>query len=245
MAKRLRWAALSIALLLTSCSSPTDVATEAEWGGIVALVNASSGDDLFLGQFCGGIAMSPTTIITAHHCVVDREPATVHVVAGVDDLCDPQEVGRQRSAVSSVMGIPKTDGLLSELRLAEPLEAVPPPPLPDAEMTAFGWGRSDIGGTPRCELRGVSLKSVDREACEPLRGHLAHDLVACSEPIESENSCDGDSGGPVYVRDPERSDGAPFTLAVTVSGLGCGPNSPGLNVIVDHPLQLTSNRDQP
>lgn len=208
-------------------------------GGAVAIVNASSGDDLFLGQFCGGVIIDRITVATATHCVTSPDGATIHVVGGAQDLCDPSESGRQIAAVSGTEVAPNTDGLVTILHLEQEIDAEGPREFErPATIYAVGWGRASTAGVPPCTVRSVQLKSTDPSECSTLAGALTPKQYVCTLPVRDENTCDGDSGGPVYVVGDE---GRLEQIAMTMSGLGCSADSPGLNVLLDIPALRTSD----
>lgn len=215
---------------------------------IVALVNHSaSSDALFLGQFCGGVATSTVQVITAAHCVEDRSPATVDVVAGVSDLCAREVPSTlRRSAVVAIDPVVPSGGTLVRLVLQRPIEvpASPrpdpwsPPVVPGTAIAGWGWGRDAEAGVPSCELRRVGLVVVDPERCEYIASATftrASDsggaAYICAVPDADRNTCNGDSGGPVTVVD--ETTGRPRVIAVTMTGVGCGPGSLGLSVLLE------------
>lgn len=207
-----------------------------QFGGVVAVINSSAGDEeLFLGQFCGGVQLSLSTVVTAEHCVSGRLPSSVAVVSGVEDLCGPPPGDFDRAVVAEVKRISAGGGELVELQLASPLRPVPisaqiQRDIPVGEARAYGWGRSSVAGVPQCEIRAVPLRVAPASDCEILARPLdiAPQLVLCTVPTNGTNTCDGDSGGPVYWRRAAEE----VVVAAVLSGLGCGAEDVGLNVII-------------
>lgn len=127
--------------------------------------------------------------------------------------------------------IPETGGQLTLLELAQKLpsmDLLPPEVrhLGDTDAIALGWGRSDVAGVPPCMMRSVRLELTSASACAAIADPwgLPQTRYFCTVPRATVNTCDGDSGGPVY-----RADG----IGITVAGFGCGPEAAGINIIID------------
>lgn len=76
---------------------------------LVAIVNASApADDLFSGQFCGGIVVGSHSILTAAHCLDHRRPASIHVVVGAGNLCRGSSIDGRRMSVSRIASAPES-----------------------------------------------------------------------------------------------------------------------------------------
>jgi secreted trypsin-like serine protease len=231
--------AVIVAIIVGTIGRRPDPSATTESTGIVALINHSTSDDeLFLGQFCGGTVISSDEVMTATHCVDRRTPDTIDVVAGVTDLCAKD---RKYERVAVVAFSPGPDASTTVLNLAGSLDQLPLQTLKmenlhiGDEVLATGWGRSTIAGVPRCKLRAVRLSMVPAAECSQLMVALSstgskQQLALCTVPSRTENTCDGDSGGPVVIHD-----GAVWkTVAVTMSGSGCTPDSVGLNIGVEN-----------
>jgi len=226
------------AVACTSCTAqPSTTIQDATMPyPVVAIVNASSTlDELYLAQYCGGVLVDATHVITASHCVENRALGTVAVVAGVTDLCDTAVApASERSLVAARSSIPGAGPLVVQLTLASPLVAASQKwkvegDRPDTAV-ALGWGRSSLGGLPSCELRQVDLRVVDPSHCAGLDDYQSQPpgSVLCTVPRTGVNTCSGDSGGPVYVFRERQVE----ALAIIESGAGCGSDAVGLNVRV-------------
>jgi len=198
----------------------------------VALVNSSAqDDDLFLGQFCGGVLVSSTMVVTASHCVEQRRPDTISIVSGVADLCHPEAGSIHRTQVQAAGEVPNTGGQLTVLKLKSRMHDVPPTlrgpaKVPDGTAIALGWGRSEVGGVPSCGLRTVELDVTGNDRCASIAAawSLSESQFFCTIAHGEVNTCDGDSGGPVFRA---------HDIGVTVAGYGCGSDDAGINILID------------
>lgn len=156
---------------------------------IVRLVGAVS---------CSGTIIGDKLVLTAHHCVSERdargrvlqrdvEPSSIRVELGGDDL-PWGEVG-VRAIVSPACGYEQGDGDVAILVLDRELVDMPvltprvtSAPLIDEEVTPWGFGRcgQNTGAIRRESREGGRITSLDR-------GVFRADAAICP----------GDSGGPV------------------------------------------------
>lgn len=194
--------------------------------GLVALVNVTATPEtLYELQFCGGVALSPTRVVTVTHCAAGRTPSNIAVASGATDLCD--EAGMATRRVRAICPSPSNEEL-TELIFDTPL----PGPFPqvaggatEGTLSVHGWGKATGTGVMACGVKTISLSPISAAGCRslPASGRRVEDPhVCCARPISGGgNTCQGDSGSPVYNT-------ADDVVGFVLGGIGCGPQDDGV-----------------
>lgn len=215
--------------------SPTTIA---EWPHQVALLRrdlAAQGD--YQRQFCGGVVLAPTLILSAAHCVIkpnpDLLPAQIQVLTGrtqlsatdgqIHDVSDYRLFGyNEATEVNDVVVLEiSTATTAPRVLLPGPDERT----LWDAKGPGYvtGWGSTAEGGIKSDVLREGFVRMISDSSCgsPSVYGVLfdSSTMVCAGFLSGGVDSCQGDSGGPLSV--PARF--GQWRLAGTVSfGEGCG-----------------------
>ncbi|XP_059265029.1 ovochymase-2 isoform X2 [Mustela nigripes] len=192
-------------------------------------------------HICGGTIISAQWVITAAHCVANRNSATtLNVTAGEYDLShiDP---GEQTLTIETIIIHPyfsikkPMDYDIALLKMDGAFhfgQFVGPMCLPELKerfeagfiCTTAGWGRSAEDGVLSKVLQEVKLPILTQDECmaalltlkKPFSGHT---FLCTGFPDGGGDACQGDSGGSLMCRNKEGT----WTLAgVTSWGLGCG-----------------------
>ncbi|GGZ89455.1 serine protease [Streptomyces echinoruber] len=221
---------------------PVDV-SQSPW--TVALSSRDRFGDTRAGQFCGGVAVGRTAVLTAAHCMSEEVLGTapgraydLKVIAGRTDLLSKQGT---EIAVRNVWVNPGYDGTtnvgdFAVLTLAQPLPqtsviamAGPGDPAYAVGTTAlvYGWGDTTGGGGYAHGLHAARVHVLADAACrEAYPGgwggtYRSESMLCAGEPAGGRDACQGDSGGPLVA------DGR--LIGLVSWGDGCGrAGSPGV-----------------
>ncbi|MFF8655425.1 S1 family peptidase [Streptomyces huasconensis] len=197
-------------------------------------------------QFCGASLVTPDTVVTAAHCLVDDEgkpvkPKTLQVAVGRTVLSSRQGQVRDIAKGGVVVHPRYLKGQeaydVAFLQLKKPVRGISPVALPtqgtDAlirpgqKATVAGWGNTDteLPHTPD-RLRQVRVPILSHAECRTSYEGYDAKVNFCAG-VETKDSCQGDSGGPIFRKVPGRQ--APILIGVVSYGDGCGAQgAPGV-----------------
>jgi secreted trypsin-like serine protease len=217
-------------------------AAPGRWPYMVALVNASTASNL-AAQFCGASLVGERHVLTAAHCVSGSSPGSMRVLVGTQDL----NSGGRRVAVEAITVHPQyrpfsSDRDVAVLRLAEAVTEIAPVAFltstaqeravaPAGTPTwGIGWGETFSNPSSPPLLQEVEVPLVSRRSCNApasYDGSITRFMLCAGEPAGGQDTCFGDSGGPLLVRG---TSGAPdVQVGITSWGDGCAlPDKPGV-----------------
>jgi secreted trypsin-like serine protease len=211
--------------------------------GVVALVNASAPpEDIFSSHFCGGVLVSEDEVLSAAHCVADREASRIDAVIGADNLCRQKAIEGVRIHVAGISIHPGYDAVsgrydLARLTLARPAPAssvrnIATEIVENADAVALGWGRAASAIASPCRLSRVPLVVMNSHSCMNALG-LDFDLgsMLCARPTGQGggDTCVGDSGGPLILGDVDQGP----VIGIVSWGRGCGGGLPGVYALAN------------
>lgn len=199
---------------------PVDV-SKAPW--TVALSSRDRFGGTRAGQFCGGVAVGRTTVLTAAHCmgedVLGAQPEQVRdfrVIAGRTDLLSDQgeEIALREAWVNPGYDPQSNAGDFAVLTLAEPLPqsaviamaaAGDAAYAPGTGATVYGWGDATGGGDYARSLRAARVHVMSDASCEEAYPggadgtYRADSMLCAGEDWGGRDACQGDSGGPLVA----------------------------------------------
>lgn len=197
------------------------------------------------GQFCGGVIVSPTRVLTAAHCLgrevlggpVESVP-DFRVIAGRTELGagDGREIAVRGARVNPGYDPRTNSGDLAVLELAEAVPAHHALPLAGAghaaytagtEAAVYGWGDTSGFGDYAYGLRAAQVTVLADEVCgraypgDADGQYRAETMVCAGDGGGGKDACQGDSGGPLVAQGR--------LIGLVSWGRGCGrADSPGV-----------------
>ncbi|MFE4056824.1 S1 family peptidase [Streptomyces sp. NPDC059096] len=221
-------------------------AEDSPW--VVALSSRDRFGGTRAGQFCGGVVVAPTKVLTAAHCmgrdVLGAAPESVgdlRVIAGRERL---RGKGGHEVPVRSVLVDPAYDPGTNAADLAvltlsralpsgyaiRPAEPDDPATAPGTDAAVYGWGDTTGGGAYAEALRSAPVTVLRDAECERAYpgasgaqgGRYDAATMLCSgDPRGGHDACQGDSGGPLVAEGR--------LIGLVSWGSGCGrAGSPGV-----------------
>lgn len=197
------------------------------------------------GQFCGGVVVGRTAVLTAAHCLSEdvlggppeRLP-DLRVIAGRADLqsAEGTEIPVSRTRINPEYDAGTNVGDFALVTLASPLPessviglagAGDAAYLPGTPAAVYGWGDTSGAGDYAQSLRAAPVKVLADSVCAraypgSAEGrYLSGSMVCAGERNGGRDACQGDSGGPLIARGK--------LIGLVSWGSGCGlAGSPGV-----------------
>ena len=202
------------------------------WPWIAALLYAND-SNVYSAQFCSGVLIDKSWVLTAAHCVQGMSAQGIQVAVGAWDLT---AFTGSRTPVRSIRIHPQfsstslyNDIALVELSVPSAIQPIAlfsgesvdntPPSLLGKLVTVLGWGVADSTTSwyyPEI-LRQVSLPVVADSTCNDIYINPVLPSQFCSGYWEGKDACEGDSGGPAVVQ----VDGHWVHAGIVSAGVSC------------------------
>ncbi|MFD9130394.1 S1 family peptidase [Kitasatospora sp. NPDC059571] len=198
-------------------------ASTADHPWMVALASRQQFGTARSGQFCGGVLVTATKVVTAAHCFFDERTGRrtdrpgLQAVLGRDDLrtTDGREVAVRSVWIDPGYDFPHNLRDVAVVTLAEPQPGRPvigmvgqgetAPYAAGTQAQVYGWGDTTGGGAYAATLHRVTVPIVSDETCSrdyPSGGESPYDarfMVCAGSDQGGKDACQGDSGGPLLV----------------------------------------------
>ncbi|XP_050510778.1 CLIP domain-containing serine protease B4-like [Diabrotica virgifera virgifera] len=192
---------------------------------------------------CGGSLINNRYVVTAAHCIGKEKIKNVRIG---ENTLTPEITKRRlkdykvaKVTVHPNFNISGTeDNDIALIRLARSAKysaAIQPICLPTANMlnkefigenvTIAGWGKTDTSKRPAKDLQYITIPVRERDVCNQIFNETLEQSKFCAGVSEGEDSCGGDSGGPMIWKN-EESKAKYFLIGVVSYGLekcGTGP----------------------
>ncbi len=182
---------------------------------------------------CAGALIRPNIVLTAAHCVGPSGPDSS--IGAILNTVDLQRPGAIRTASNYVYRVPEFGGIgtpdwalvrLESSFTVPTLQLAVKPAYDNGTFTIAGWGATASGGPGELFLRKAQVPFVSDSLCSLMYGPYVSSTMICAGPSAGgADACDGDSGAPLFRRNPSNKW---IAIGITSwSGAGCGvPNRP-------------------
>ncbi|UUN29597.1 serine protease [Streptomyces sp. FIT100] len=226
---------------------------------VVAVSSRDRFGGMRAGQFCGGVVVAPTKVLTAAHCL-SREvlgaPAEqvrdLQVIAGREQLLGSggQEIPVQEAKVAPTYDPRTNSGDLAVLTLSKALPASQVIGTAGQGDTAYrtgtaaevyGWGDTTGAGTYAYALRVAPVQVLADDVCARaypggVGGRYEPATMLCAgDEKGGHDACQGDSGGPLVA--------GGRLIGIVSWGSGCGrADSPGVYTRVSAVLRSMGDK---
>ncbi|XP_029669317.1 venom serine protease 34-like [Formica exsecta] len=191
--------------------------------------------------YCGCTIISQQYILTAAHCIEDRNINTIGIIVGEHDITTGRETNATKLfRVSKCTMHPYYKEIHNDIAVCKIVGSITysaevgPVCLPfehkrdtfaGAIVDVLGWGLLEFGGTKSTTLQKVKLNVISPTKCQYYYPELTDKNMCTYSP--GKDSCQMDSGGPVLWQNPTTLN--LVLVGITSTGIGCGTTEPSIS----------------
>ncbi|XP_014477083.1 PREDICTED: venom serine protease-like [Dinoponera quadriceps] len=190
--------------------------------------------------YCGATIISENYVVTAAHCVEEKNLSKIGVLVGDHDVTTGDDTSAAKLYLMQGCTIhPYYKDILNDIAVCQIVgkiqysARVGPVCLPfqhrcdsfgGSIVKALGWGLLEFGGTKATTLQGVNLNVISLQKCKNYYNVTNYHI--CTFTPEKD-ACQMDSGGPLLWKNPTTHN---IVLTGIISaGMGCGSGIPSVN----------------
>ncbi|KAL0124272.1 hypothetical protein PUN28_006255 [Cardiocondyla obscurior] len=203
-------------------------------------------DTIEIDVYCGATIISERHVITAAHCLTDRNVNDIGVLVGDHDLSTGADTNASRLyTVSRFYVHPFYRDVSLENDIAIVMvnsiinfsEEIGPVCLPfqhqsdsfaGSYVDLLGWGTTEFGGMKSKTLQKITVTVITYPECRRQYPNVSYNQL-CTY-AKGKDACQFDSGGPDLWQNPTTK--REVLVGIINSGFGCGGDKPGINVRV-------------
>jgi secreted trypsin-like serine protease len=212
---------------------------------VTSLGDTRYGGTAYIRHFCGASLIDRDSVLTAAHCVLDTPKWPLRVTVGRTVLSGG---GGQTRRVSRIVIHPRFNGVSNAkydaavLTLNNPVRGIAAIRLAGASqdelekpgrlVTVAGWGNTikqppngDNGSRYPDRMHVAHVPIVSDARARDVYGSSYVGALMIAAGKDGKDTCDGDSGGPMFARQDDKR----YQIGITSFGKGCGASGyPGV-----------------